>query len=123
MRWQVFRRTDRGFLREAATNAERVYSESLGCWLRALGKGNATRVRLATGPRGEHLFPTDAEARAAAEARQRQLETEQRALHAALASEQEARAALEAELARLRGRRDPTPVPASTERPIRRKKR
>ncbi|EYF07984.1 Uma2 family endonuclease [Chondromyces apiculatus] len=123
IRWQVFRRTTRGFLREESTNDDRVYSERLGCWLRIVGEGNTTRVRLATGPEGEHLFPTDAEARAAAEARQRQLETEQRALHAALASEQHARAALEAELTRLRGRRDPTPVPTSTERPTRRKKR
>lgn len=114
VRWQIFRRTPRGFLRVEATDADRVRSEVLGCWLRAVGEGDAIRVRLALDPDGEALLPTDAEARAQAEA-------EQRRLAEALEAEREARMALERELARLRG--DPTPVPTSEERPARRRRK
>lgn len=62
MRWQVWRRfARRGLVRAAATNEDRVRAKVLGCWLRAVGAGDSLRVRLATGPRGDSLLPTDAE--------------------------------------------------------------
>jgi Uma2 family endonuclease len=89
LRWQVFRRIKgRGLVRVEATNADRVRSRALGCFLRAMGEGDEVRLRLATGPAGETLVPTDEELRAQAEAER-----------------DEARAAkerLEAEVARLR---------------------
>jgi hypothetical protein len=105
-RWQVFRRNKRGLLlRVASTDADRVKSRVLGCHLRVVGEGGATRVRIATGINGETLFPTEAEARAKAEAERAQAEAERAQAEAAeLEAEREARAALEAELARLRAR-------------------
>ncbi|AKT40935.1 Uma2 family endonuclease [Chondromyces crocatus] len=114
VRWQVFRRSPRGFLRVEATSADRVHSEALGCWLRVVGEEGNTRVRLAIGPDGDELLPTDAEARTVAEAKQHRLED-------ALEAERRARVALEIELARLRFERDPTPPPASTDREVPRK--
>ena len=114
VRWQVFRRSRSGFTRVEATDADRVRSKVLGCWLRAVGEGDSTRVRLALDPDGEALVPTDAEARARAEA-------EQHRLAEALESEREARMALERELARLKG--EITPPPTSTKREKRRKGR
>jgi Uma2 family endonuclease len=97
VRWQVYRPV-RGKLRLAeATQADRVRSRALGCYLRSVGAQQAQRIRVATGGRGEVLFPTEAEAlhseRAAKEA-------ERAAKEVALARVTE----LEAELAR-RGRR------------------
>ncbi|MEO5729926.1 MAG: Uma2 family endonuclease [Byssovorax sp.] len=66
--FQVFRKGKRGLVRVEATNADRVKSKILGCHLRAVGVGDDCRVRLGTGINGETLFPTDAEARAQAEA-------------------------------------------------------
>ena len=69
--WQVYRGSGprgtgisgaRRFTRVEATSEDRVYSKVLGCWLLATGTGKALRVRLATGPRGDELFPTDSEA-------------------------------------------------------------
>lgn len=67
-RFQVFRRVGkRGLLRIENTNAERVQSRVLGCWLRSVGADpEMVRLRLATGPEGETIFPTDAEAEHAA---------------------------------------------------------
>jgi hypothetical protein len=66
-RWQVYRREPRrGFVRIVTTNADRVRSMVLGCWLRSVGEGAATRVRLAVGPSGDDLVPTDAELAAGA---------------------------------------------------------
>jgi len=131
MRWQVYRRTRRGLLRIEATDADRIRSRVLGCWLRVVGEGGEVRVRVARGPNGETLIPTDEEARAQAEAERGRAEAErERAVaereHAvaereraeaergraeaergraedALAAERRVRAELEAELARLRG--------------------
>jgi hypothetical protein len=38
----------------------------LGCFLRVVGEGNQARLRLGTGPTGDDLFPTEAEAERAA---------------------------------------------------------
>ena len=100
-RWQVYRRLGRrGFVRVEATNADRVRSKVLGCWLRAVGDERAVRVRLATGARGDDLVPTPEEAeeaeRIAREAERAAKETERAAKEAALARVRE----LEAILAR-----------------------
>jgi multidrug resistance efflux pump len=72
--FQVFRKSKRGLTCVEATNADRVKSKSLGCYLRAVGAGDDLRVRLGTGFRGETLFPTDAEARAQEQALREQAE-------------------------------------------------
>jgi hypothetical protein len=54
----MFRRT-KGVLRKTQPRAkDRVWSEQLGCWFRAVKIGEKTQLRIATGPRGEELFPT-----------------------------------------------------------------
>ena len=64
VRFQVYRRLERrGFVRVEATNADRVRSRVLGCWLRVVGEGKEQRIRLATDPSGEAFVPTEAEAR------------------------------------------------------------
>jgi Uma2 family endonuclease len=69
VRWQIYRRLGaRGFVLVRRTNADRVRSRALRCWLRVVGEGEAQRIRIATGPRGEELAPTDAERADAAEA-------------------------------------------------------
>jgi hypothetical protein len=86
VRWQRYRKLKaRGFVRVEATNADRIYARELGCWLRTVGEGLATRVRLSTGPEGEELFPTAVEAeRAAKEAERAAKEGERAAKEEAL---------------------------------------
>jgi Uma2 family endonuclease len=68
VRWQRFRRLKRrGFVRVEHTNADRIQSRVLGCWLRVVGEGDAARLRLGTGPEGNDIFPTAEEAAQAAE--------------------------------------------------------
>jgi hypothetical protein len=117
----VYRRlARRGLVRVEATNGDRVRSRVLGCWLRALGVGVATRVRVASGARGETLLPTPAEMvaraqasaeyaraaaqseRAAKEAALARAEAEQTAREAALALAENEREAKEAALARVK---------------------
>jgi Uma2 family endonuclease len=99
VRWQVYRRATRGeFVRVAATDIDRVRSRVLGCWLRAVGDDNETRVRIATGPSGDVLFPTELEAERAA------LEAERAARRSAEEALVAERAALAAERTRRRKR-------------------
>jgi len=85
-RFQVYRQIGRrGLVRTAVTNEDRVRSAALGCWLRAVGSGEELRLRLAIGPSGDELFPTEAEKERAEKERERA-----------------ARLAAEAEIARLR---------------------
>ncbi len=71
-RWQRFRKLQkRGFVRVESTNADRIRSRTLGCFLRVVGEGDAARVRLGTGPTGETLVPTEAEAERAAKEQER----------------------------------------------------
>jgi len=110
VRWQVFRRVkNRGLLRVEATNADRVRSHVLGCFLRVVGAGDAVRLRLGAGPNGEELVLTDDEARAQAETDRDRAETERPQAQVeraqAEAERAQARAALEqaeAEIQRLR---------------------
>lgn len=93
VRWQVFRRIGRrGFVRVEAHNGDRVKSRELGAWLREVGKGGRLRVRIATGPAGETLLPTEEEVLA----RERDEAARERD------EAREARARAEAELERLR---------------------
>jgi Uma2 family endonuclease len=87
LRFQVFRRIGkRGLVRVEATNAEHVRSRVLGCSLRSVGADpGMVRLRLATGPEGDNIFATDAEA-----------------AQAAFEAEHAARVEAEAEIARLR---------------------
>lgn len=66
IRFRIFQRNaaDRLVLVEE-TNDLMIWSESLDCHLCVVGNGNRQRLRIATGPRGETLFPTPAEAEAA----------------------------------------------------------
>lgn len=62
VRFQVFRRLKgRGLTRVENTNGDRVRSRVLGCFLRVVGEGAEQRVRVATGPTGDDLLPTDDE--------------------------------------------------------------
>jgi hypothetical protein len=67
VRWQRYRKLKkRGFVRVESTNADRIRSRVLGCFLRVVGEGPAARLRLATGRSGDEIFPTEAEAERAA---------------------------------------------------------
>ena len=62
VRWQVWRRGKRQqWTRVLKTNADRVESEALCCWLRVVGEGDERLLRLATGLHGENLFATGEE--------------------------------------------------------------
>jgi Uma2 family endonuclease len=97
-RWQIFRPAKRGPLRRIeATNEDRVRSRTLRCWLRTVGVGDAIRIRLGVGPRGDLLLPTALEAeQAAREKEQAAREKEQAAKQAALARVAELEALLRA---------------------------
>jgi Uma2 family endonuclease len=67
VRFQLFRRVaGRPLSRIEMTQEDRVRSLALGAWVRAIGTGVDTRLRLATDPRGDELFPTGEEAERAA---------------------------------------------------------
>jgi hypothetical protein len=105
VRFRVYRRiARRGLVLIEATNADRVRSKALGCYLCAVGQGPSTRLRVGLGPRGDELLPTDAElARAGAE----HAEAERERAEAERTRRQEAEAELvklRAELARARKR-------------------
>lgn len=67
VRWQVFRRIGDDLIGVETSDGDRVRSAVLGGWLRQTGTGMATRVRVASDPRGDVLVPTDAERARAAE--------------------------------------------------------
>ncbi len=57
VRWQIWRRGPKGqWKREVESNDDRVQSQSLCCWLRLVGKGDARLLRLGMGPNGDDLF-------------------------------------------------------------------
>ena len=107
VRWQVFRRDARGELSLVErSSGDRVWSESLGCWLRAVEGSRGLRVRLATGPTGDALIPTaSARAKALMRIAESQSEAERRARQEAEAHAKETELRMketEAENARLR---------------------
>ena len=75
VRWQVWKRLSDGVWDKAlSTNADRVYSEALSCWLRVVGEGDQRRLRIATDALGDELFLSEAEAeREASAGREREL--------------------------------------------------
>jgi Uma2 family endonuclease len=96
VRWQVFRRVrGRGLVRVFAGDGDRVESRELGCWIRLVDQDGNPRLRVAVGPHGDELLPTDAE-RAAVESAEKEA-----AVTRADAAEAEV-ARLREELARLR---------------------
>lgn len=100
VRWQVFRRVaNRGLVRVDVSQGDRVRSKALGAWLRAVGEGDAVRVRIALGNSGAELYPTEAEAERAAKEQERAAKEQERA---AKEQERAARLSAEAEVARLR---------------------
>lgn len=124
VRWQVFRRArGRGLACVVRSLGDRVRSEVLGCFLRAVEVGEGPVLRVATGAAGDELLPTDeetaaveragraiAEAQAAAERAARQgaeelarvERAEREAADAARQAAETERRAAEAEVARLR---------------------
>ena len=79
VRWQRYNRTSRGKLEESErTDADRISSDVLGCFLRVQGVGLQQRVRIATGTAGDEWFRTAEEAERLAK------DTERRAKEAAL---------------------------------------
>jgi hypothetical protein len=103
VRWLVYRQVGRrGLVNVEATNADRVYSKQLGLWLRVVGTGPMTRVRLGRGPKGDELIPTATEAREAADAARKVDRAARAAADAAREAADVAREVAEAEVARLR---------------------
>jgi Uma2 family endonuclease len=78
VRWQVFRRVRGKLKRVAMSKADRVESRYLGCFVRAVTERGNTRLRLATGRRGDEFVPTESErlARAEVEAERAEAEAE-----------------------------------------------
>ena len=83
VRWQVWRRTSAGrWSKVVRSNADRIESEALCCWLRVVGEDEERLLRLATGPQGDELFLSGEES----EQRQRKkLEAQVQTLRAQLA--------------------------------------
>ncbi|MBX3212044.1 MAG: Uma2 family endonuclease [Labilithrix sp.] len=113
VRWQVYRRIRARLVRVEVSQSDRVRSKVLRAWLRAVGSGDAMRVRVATGPHGDDLFPTEAEAERAAKEQERAAKEQERAAkeqeraakeqeRAAKEQERALRSAAEAEVGRLR---------------------
>lgn len=102
-RFRIHRRDKRGKLvMVEATNRDRVESRELGCFLRAVGEGSTLRLRLATGPTGDTIVPTDSE-RATLEAKRAKDEAKRAKDEAKRrASAERARDEAEAENKRLR---------------------
>jgi Putative restriction endonuclease len=109
VRLQVWRRVRGKFVQVAATNEDRVRSRVLGCWVRAVGKGEHVRLRLGTGERGEALVPTEGEEeRGRAEREHERAEKERAGAEKERARAEEAEAEvvrLRAEIERMRGGR------------------
>jgi hypothetical protein len=62
VRWQKWRRVKgRGFVPVFRGEGDRVYCDTLRCWLRAVGEGLETRLRIGVGPHGDELVLTDRE--------------------------------------------------------------
>jgi hypothetical protein len=62
VRWQQWRRVKkRGFVPVFRGDGDRVYSETLRCWIRLVGEGAHARLRIGVGPHGDELVLTDRE--------------------------------------------------------------
>ena len=105
MRFQVWRRRRGKLVQVARTDADRVRSAVLGCFLREVGRGAAQRLRLGTGRDGDVLYPTAEEAermardaeRTAREAAERERQAAERAREAERTARESAEREREAE--------------------------
>ncbi len=77
-RWQVYRRVADAFECVERHDRDRVYCSSIKAWLRTVGFGDRTRLRIGTGEHGDVLFPTEAEAAREAVAAERQAKEAER---------------------------------------------
>ena len=57
----VYRKNGETLEQVQTTNGDRVHSQQLGCHIRRLGRREETRLRIATGPGGETLVPSERE--------------------------------------------------------------
>lgn len=72
VRWQVWRRSSAGrWAKVVQSNADRIESEALSCWLRVVGEGGERLLRVATGPQGDQLFLSGEESERAEKERER----------------------------------------------------
>lgn len=84
-RFQVWRLGERGeWARVVATHDDRVYSETLCCWLFVQGVGVNRKLRIGLGEYGEHVFASDAERASLAEKERDQTARENEVLRARL---------------------------------------
>jgi hypothetical protein len=105
VRFQVWRRRRGKLVQVARTDADRVRSAVLGCFLREVGRGAAQRLRLGTGRDGDVLYPTAEEAermardaeRTAREAAERERQAAERAREAERTARETAEREREAE--------------------------
>ena len=102
VRFQVWRRRRGSLVRALWSDADRVRSAVLGCFLREVGQGASLRLRVATGRHGELLLPTAEEAEEAERAAREAAERGRDAAERERSAERAARDAAETELARLR---------------------
>ncbi|HKY39017.1 MAG TPA: Uma2 family endonuclease [Polyangiaceae bacterium] len=89
VRFQRFARQGGAFKLAEHTDADRIRSEALGCWLCAVGRGQEQRLRIASLSASTVLYPT------AEEAERQAKEAERQAKEAALARVAELEAMLE----------------------------
>jgi len=98
----VYRRKAGRLRQIETTNADRVHSAQLGCFVRRTGERAALRVRLGRGETGDELFPTEAEAERAAKEQERAAKEQERvAKEQERAAKEQERAAKEAALRRI----------------------
>ncbi len=108
VRWQVYRRDDNERLVSVEqSNADRVKSDALCCWLRLVGVGDLRLIRIGLGLGGEDLFLTGEEHERELKERERELKEQALALAAA---EHQARVALEAQVQALLAERVQKPT-------------
>ncbi|MFO0554316.1 MAG: Uma2 family endonuclease [Polyangiaceae bacterium] len=103
-RFQVYRFGKSRRVVPQVTNEDRVQSKALGCWIRATGAGETTRLRLATGAHGDELVPTDAERAEREQAEKERERAEKERERTEKERERALRLELEQELAQLKRR-------------------
>ena len=110
-RWQVWRTVKgQGWTCVETNNEDRVYSDSLRCWLRLILVNDKQRIRVGVGTTGDELVPTETEREHAAKLRAegeilREQDARVREQHARL-REQEAKLQAEAEANRERAEKE-----------------
>jgi len=106
-RW--YRRKGQRLTLVESSEADRIRSRVLGCYLRVVGEGDAARLRLGTGSQGDELVPTSEEAERAAKEKERAAKEEERAAKEAAIEAKEAALARVAELEALLAQKRSSP--------------